>query len=87
MMLQWHLPSAFVLYWLASNVLYVAQQMYMNRKLDLPPLATPGDAGGSGAVVPAPAGGPAPNGGGDAKPLAPNARIISPKNRKRVRRK
>jgi membrane protein insertase Oxa1/YidC/SpoIIIJ len=31
MMLQWQLPSAFVLYWFLSNALSVGQQWYMRR--------------------------------------------------------
>lgn len=73
MMLQWQLPSAFVLYWFSSNVLFVAQQWYINRSLPvLPPLVIEsGDDNG---------------GDNTGKPLAPNPRLIGPKT-KQSRRK
>jgi YidC/Oxa1 family membrane protein insertase len=69
MMLNYNLPSAFVLYWFSSNVLFVAQQWYINRSLPtLPPLVLEGDDSGP------------------AKALAPNPKLVSPKN-KQPRRK
>jgi YidC/Oxa1 family membrane protein insertase len=97
MMLQWHLPSAFVLYWFLSNVLMVAQQWYINRGIILPPLPATALSDGGGDIAPAAAGVAAlksgngakvGNGVGEAKkPSPPNQRIISPKNRRRVRKK
>ncbi len=77
MMLQWQLPSAFVLYWLVSNVFFVAQQWYINKHLPTPP---PFVLGETGAKVVNPG-----DGSGDAKSgaLAPNAKLVSPKNRKK----
>jgi YidC/Oxa1 family membrane protein insertase len=77
MMLQWGIASAFVLYWLFSNVLGIAQQFIIYRTL--PPVqplvlnpsgvSGDGDSGGSGAAA--------------AKPLEANPKLISPKNRRK----
>ena len=72
MMLQWHLPSAFVLYWLSSNILAVTQQWYINRTLPTPPPLVL-DADGS----------PIEEGASAPKPLTANAKLVSPKNKKR----
>ena len=96
MMLQWHLPSAFVLYWFLSNVLMVAQQWYINRSIHLPPLPATAAAaavsgGGDGAADGGANGSSVPgNGtGAPAAPLARSQKLISQKNRKKrvVRRK
>lgn len=95
MMLQWHLPSAFVLYWFMSNVMFVAQQWWINHKIGtLPPFVlpdpAPAAASGNGAVIsvrPSNGGSNGTNNGGGAKsaaaPLSANPRLVSPKNRKR----
>lgn len=83
MMLQWHLPSAFVLYWFLSNVFAVAQQWWITRNIHLPPLPPAVDALGNGAVPPGDGPSPSNGSGAPAKPLAPNQKLISPKNRKR----
>lgn len=83
MMLQWHLPSAFVLYWFLSNVLMVAQQWYINRGIHLPPLPAESGADGEGA----PKNGSGSNGTAAAESaLAPSAKLISPKSRKNRKR-
>ncbi|MDR3710479.1 MAG: YidC/Oxa1 family membrane protein insertase [Capsulimonadaceae bacterium] len=42
MFIQWHFPSAFVLYWLFSNILGTATQMYFMKQGDsTPPGSTP----------------------------------------------
>ena len=66
MMLQYQLPSAFVLYYLASNLFGVGQQWLINRRL----AAEMGTATVA-AVIPAESSGT----------LAANDRLISPKNR------
>jgi hypothetical protein len=52
---QYHYPSAFVLYWLISNVLSTVTQMYFMRQGDVPPPGTvpilPRDGGPSGNPV------------------------------------
>lgn len=73
MMLQWQLPSAFVLYWLISNVFFVAQQWWINKTLPTPP---PFVLGETGAVV--------VNGeDGTSKPMTANPKLVSPKNRRK----
>ena len=56
MFMQWHFPSAFVLYWLFSNILSTATQLYFMKGGDSPPhgnvavLSADGDVvGGSGS--------------------------------------
>jgi membrane protein insertase Oxa1/YidC/SpoIIIJ len=105
MMLQWHLPSAFVLYWFLSNVLMVAQQWWINRSIVLPAPAAAGgvlapsaaaaaafadtgknDAGAAAAAAAAPAPANGADNGQAARPMAPNPKLISPKNRKNRRK-
>jgi YidC/Oxa1 family membrane protein insertase len=101
MMLQWHLPSAFVLYWFLSNVLMVGQQWWINRSIVLPPPPQPAAAEGAplngaaaaAAVARRNGGGAAEGGGGmrnggaaAPRPMAPNQKLISPKNRKNRRK-
>lgn len=85
MMLQWHLPSAFVLYWFLSNVLMVTQQWYINRSIVLTPLATSTGVAAVVGNVPLSGNGSAADNGVEqaAKPMTPNQKLISPKNRKR----
>ena len=72
MMLQWQLPSAFVLYWFTSNVLYVGQQWWINRTLPtLPPLVLNSDGEGGGVDD------------GTMKPMSANPKLVSPKNKRR----
>jgi YidC/Oxa1 family membrane protein insertase len=66
---QYHLPSAFVLYYLIFNVLSTAQQKYYLRKRagDTPPMGSDGD-GGTKRFPLMPNG----TGGGQAKPASAN---------------
>ena len=86
MMLQWHLPSAFVLYWFLSNILTVSQQWYITKNIPpMPPLEF-GDEG-SAASPPKSGGGggqPAPvTANGSGKPMSSNPRLVSPKSRRK----
>lgn len=69
MMLNYQLPSAFVLYYFLSNILSVGQQWLINRRLA---------AEMGGAVLAAATAAPAP-----AAPLAANDKLIAPRNRKK----
>jgi hypothetical protein len=82
MMLQWNIASAFVLYWLFSNVLGIAQQFIIYKTLPpVTPLVLKGSEGGVED---------AGNGGGTgasrapaARPLEANPRLVSPKSRRK----
>ena len=73
MMLQWQLPSAFVLYWLISNVLFVAQQWWINKTLPTPPPFVLSETGASIVNGESPA----------TKPMTTNPKLVSPKRRKK----
>ena len=70
---QW--ASAFVLYWFMSNIMTLGQQFIINRSL---PKLAPLVLDENGAAVDAVTKPDAPK-----APLAPNPRLISPKNRKK----
>jgi YidC/Oxa1 family membrane protein insertase len=81
MMLQWQPASAFVLYWLVSNILGLGQQWAIYRTLPShPPLIVvnkdeDGDAGKNGV-----------SGSGETaetKALTANPKLVSPKNKKK----
>lgn len=78
MMLQWNIASAFVLYWLFSNVLGIAQQFIIYKTL--PPVTPLVLKGGDDAT---PAGGSAASAGEAAKPLEANPKLVSPKSRRK----
>jgi membrane protein insertase Oxa1/YidC/SpoIIIJ len=81
MMLQWQPASAFVLYWLVSNILGLGQQWVIYRMLPTPPpliiVNKDGDAAGKNG-----ADGNGADSGGE-KPLTANPKLVSPKNRKK----
>jgi YidC/Oxa1 family membrane protein insertase len=92
MMLQWHLPSAFVLYWFLSNIFSVSQQWWIMRHTTLTPLSVTPGLGGAAAVGPDNGSAAATTNGANAAPapgnaLSPNKRIVSPKGRRRIRKK
>ncbi|MDX1933996.1 MAG: membrane protein insertase YidC, partial [Capsulimonadales bacterium] len=76
MLLQWQPASAFVLYWFVSNLLALGQQWIIYRTLPTPPPILIEDSDGNGGTA---AGAASP----DPKPLAPNPKLVSPKNRKK----
>lgn len=81
MMLQWKPASAFVLYWLISNILGMAQQWIIYRSLPTPsPLVTGGPGSSAKPVVGTTSDAP---GGADPKGLAANPKLVSPKNRRK----
>ena len=49
MMFFWHLPSAFILYWICTNVFATAQTLWSYR-LPVPPLMKKSESGGSAPV-------------------------------------
>jgi len=86
MMLQWGIASAFVLYWLFSNVLGIAQQFIIYRTLPpvQPLILNPGGDSSDGVDRSGNGSGPGGNGsGGAARPLEANPKLISPKNRRK----
>lgn len=99
MFIQWHFPSAFVLYWLFSNILSTVTQLYYMRGGEVPPPGVQpvlprdgeGPNGGKGGTLPAGAslvaeGAPtrkAPT----AKPAGTARGIIAPKNHPKKKRR
>lgn len=72
MMLNYQLPSAFVLYYFSSNLLSMGQQALIYRRLN--------KTMGVTLLAPAASGAPDP---ASSAPLAANEKLISPKNRKK----
>jgi YidC/Oxa1 family membrane protein insertase len=82
MMLQWQPASAFVLYWLVSNILGLGQQWAIYRTLPShPPLIIASKDGGDTASDGATANGD--SGTSDSKALTANPKLVSPKNKKK----
>jgi len=90
MFIQWHFPSAFVLYWLFSNVLSTVTQMYFMKQGEQPPPGVSPMLPADGDPPSAPAGGVSRLPGRKsptAKPAGTARGIIAPKTHPRKKRR
>jgi YidC/Oxa1 family membrane protein insertase len=78
-MLSWQPPAAFVLYWIISIVFGAGRYWFINRSLPTPAPLVLNPEGGDGAAA-------SDAGDGIAKPLGPNPKLVSPKNRQAKRK-